>query len=300
MENHAGSLKASGLDFIEMKVYHLIYMLTAAVCFTITSLNDKYASAKLKLSGNEMTFLMALGTSFFMLFYLPFSNNFFTASWHSFATVLAMAFLKFVEIELSVRILREMSAFELKAWLGVSLFLSYTFDLIAGNESFGIHTVYKFAAIVITSVGLFLIAKSGSKTVRYRVILIPLLFYVIEKFSYGLLVNVTQTYISPTFSLFLAFVVLTAFLAPRVRIAKLLREKRKGTSIVFAAKIPNTIGLVCENLTAANSITDYSFIQPIILATLFAIQLIRRETTSKLSIVGGILCVLGIVLFQLI
>lgn len=143
-------------------------MLAAAACFTITSLNDKYASAKLKPSGNETTFLMALGTSFFMLFYLPFADRFFTVSWQSFAAVITMTFLKFVEIELSVRILREMSVFELKAWLGISLFLSYTLDLMTGNEPLEIQTAYKFAAIAVTSIGLFLIAKSENKTIHYK------------------------------------------------------------------------------------------------------------------------------------
>lgn len=276
----------------------MIYMLAAAACFTITSLNDKYASAKLKLSGNETTFLMALGTSFFMLFYLPFADRFFTMSWQSFAAILMMAFLKFVEIELSVRILREMSAFELKAWLGITLFLSYTLDLMTGNEPMGIQTAYKFAAIAVTSIGLFLIAKSENKTIHYKTILLPLIFYLAEKFCYGLVVNVSQTYISPTVSLFLAFIILTVLLAPRVQFVRLLKEKPKGTGLVLAAKIPNTVGLVCENLTAAASITNYSFIQPIILASLFVIQLIRREETSKLNLAGGVLCVLGIILFQ--
>ena len=40
--------------------------------------------------------------------------------------------------------------------------------------------------------------------------------------------------------------------------------------------------------------SSYTFIQPIILAALFVIQLIRREETSKLNLVGGILCVSGI------
>lgn len=279
-------------------MYGLIYMLTAAACYTITSLNDKYASAKLKLSGNETTFLMALGTAFFMLFYLPFADKFFTVSWQSFAVVLMMAFLKFMEIGLSVKILREMSAFELKAWLGITLFLSYTLDLIAGNETLGIHTVYKFAAIAVTSIGLILIARAENKTIDYKKILLPLIFYLAEKFCYGLVVNVSQAYISPTFSLFLAFIILTVCLAPRVHFVRLVKEKPKGTGLVLAAKIPNTVGLVCENLTAAQSITNYSFIQPIILAALFAIQLIRREETSKLNLAGGILCVLGIVLFQ--
>lgn len=276
----------------------MIYMLAAAACFTITSLNDKYASAKLKLSGDETTFLMALGTSFFMLFYLPFADRFFTASWQSAAVVIMMACLKFAEIELSVRILREMSAFDLKAWLGISLFVSYTFDLITGNEPLGINTVCKFAAIAVTSIGLFLIAKSENKTIHYKTILLPLICYLAEKFCYGLLVNVSQAYVSPTVSLFLAFIILTVFLAPRVQFVRLLKEKPRGTGIVLAAKIPNTVGLVCENLTAATSITNYSFIQPIILAALFVIQLIRREETSKLNLAGGILCVSGIVLFQ--
>lgn len=276
----------------------MIYMLAAAACFTITSLNDKYASAKLKLSGDETTFLMALGTSFFMLFYLPFANHFFTLSWQSAGIIVSMAFLKCAEIELSVKILREMSAFELKAWLGISLFLSYTLDLITGNEPLGMQTLYKFAAIAVTSVGLFLIAKSENKTIHYHIILLPLILYLAEKFCYGLLVNVSQAYISPTVSLFLAFIILTVFLAPRVQFIRLVHEKPRGTGLVLAAKIPNTVGLVCENLTAAQSITNYSFIQPIILASLFVIQLIRREATSRLSLAGGILCVAGIVLFQ--
>lgn len=275
-------------------------MILAAACYTITSLNDKYASATLKLSGNEITFLMAFGTSFFMLFYLPFANTFFTWCWQSIATIIMMAFLKFAEIELSVKILREMSAFELKAWLGLTLFFSYTFDLLAGNEAPGTQTIYKFAAIAITSIGLFFIAASKNKTIHYRIILLPLIFYLAEKFCYGLLVNVSQTYISPTLSLFLAFIVLTLFLAPRIQFAKLCKEKPKGTSLVLAAKMPNALGLICENLTAAISITNYSFIQPIILAALFVIQLIRREESSKLNLAGGLLCISGIILFQAI
>ena len=273
-------------------------MLAAAACYTLTSLNDKYASAKLKLSGNETTFLMALGTAFFMLFYLPFANPFFTLSWQTLAVILTMAFLKFAEIELSVQVLREMSAFDLKAWLGLTLFVSYAVDLLTGNESPGVETVWKFAAIAVTAIGLFLIVKAENRTIHYRAILLPLILYLGEKFCYGLVVNVSQAYISSTLSLFLALIILTVCLAPRVQFAKLLKEQPKGTAIVLAAKIPNTVGLVCENLTAATSITNYSFIQPVSLATLFAIQLIRRQVTSKRSLAGGVLCVCGIVLFQ--
>ncbi len=44
---------------------------------------------------------------------------------------------------------------------------------------------------------------------------------------------------------------------------------------------------------------NYSFIQPMILVALFVVQLIRREECTKLNIAGGVVCIAGIVGFQL-
>ncbi len=277
-------------------------MLLVVACYTICSLSDKYAVAKLKFDGNSLTFLMAAATSLLMLFYLPFDSRVFTLSWQAFASILLMATSKMLEFQLAAVILKEMSAFELKAWLGVTVFLSYGVDLISGVSALGLNTVWKFAFIALSAVGLFMIAKSGGKKIDYSAILLPLLGYLGVKFGYGLIVSIfcgDTCYISPTLSLFCALVLCAVILAPKVHPIKLFKEKTKGSLFVSVTKIPNVIGLVCENIVATQSMANYSFIQPMILVALFFIGLIRREECTKLNVIGGIICICGIIGFQL-
>ena len=53
----------------------MVLMLMVVLCYTICSLSDKYAVAKIKFNGNELTFLMAAATALFMTFTLPFVDN---------------------------------------------------------------------------------------------------------------------------------------------------------------------------------------------------------------------------------
>ncbi len=274
-------------------------MLLVVACYTACSLSDKYAVAKLKFDGNVLTFLMAAATSLFMLFYLPFDSCLFTLSWQSFTAVILMACSKWFEFQLAAVILQEMSAFELKAWLGLTVFLSYATDIISGAASLGINTAWKFGFIAVTAAGLFLIAKSGGKKIDYKRIAFPLCGYLLAKYGYGLIVNLTKSYISPTLSLFSALVLLAIILAFKVHPLQLFREKTKGALFVSLTKIPNVIGLVCENIVATQSMANYSFIQPMILVVLFFIGIIRREECTKLNIAGGIICIAGIIGFQL-
>ena len=112
--------------------------------------------------------------------------------------------------------------------------------------------------------------------------------------------NFTSGSISPTLSLFCALVILAVILAPFVHPIKLCRENTKGVLIVGLTKIPNVIGLILENIVAQQSMANYSFIQPMILVALFFIGVIRKEECTKLNIIGGIVCILGIVGFQTI
>ncbi len=277
-------------------------MLLVVACYTICSLSDKYAVAKLKFDGDSLTFVMAAATSLLMLFYLPFDSRIFILSWQSFASILLMAASKMLEFQLAALILKEMSAFELKAWLGVTVFLSYGVDLASGVSALGLNTVWKFCFIALTAAGLFMIAKSGGVKINYRAIILPLVGYLGVKFGYGLVVSLfcgDNCYISPTLSLFLALVLCAVVLAPKVHPVKLCREKPKGTLFVALTKIPNVIGLVCENIVATQSMANYSFIQPMILVVLFFIGLIRREECTKLNIIGGTVCIAGIIGFQL-
>ncbi|MBQ8932084.1 MAG: hypothetical protein IJ045_06600 [Ruminiclostridium sp.] len=274
----------------------MFLMLLVVVCYTICSLSDKYSVAKLKMEGNEFTFLMAAPTSILLLLMLPFSDTHFIMGWQSLLSIVLIALSKLLEFKLATVILREMSAFELKAWLGLTLFFSYATDIFIGTSTFNI---VKIIAIIITAVGLFMIAKSENGHINYRKIIIPLFFYLLAKYGYGIIITASKQYVSSYLALLLGLILLALILIPFAKPIKLFKTKFKGSMFVALTKIPNAIGLVLENMVIAISMTNYSFIQPMIMVTLFFIGIIRKESTKALNIAGGIICILGILGFQL-
>lgn len=88
-------------------------------------------------------------------------------------------------------------------------------------------------------------------------------------------------------------------LAPFVHPIRMIKDKPKGCAFVALTKIPNALGLVLENAVIATSMTNYSFIQPMIMVALFFIGLIRKESTKPLNIIGSIVCISGIAAFQI-
>ena len=275
-----------------------VMMIVVVACYTVCSLSDKYAVAKVGLDGNTLTWLMAAATSVFMLAYLPFDSRLFTPTVWSFAAIAALALLKYLEFALAAAVLKEMSAFELKAWLGLTVFASYITDLLRGAEALGAVTAVKFGCIAVTAAGLFAIARAGGEKIHYAKIVMPLVAYLASKYAYGLTVSLTQAYISPSYALFFALVILAVALLPAVHPITLFREKTKGALIVALTKIPNVIGLVLENAIAVQSMANYSFIQPMILVALFFIGIFRKEESSRLGVIGGIVCMAGILGFQ--
>ena len=112
----------------------VILMLAVTTCYTICSLNDKYAAAKANFSGDEFTFLMCSSMSVFLALSLPFQNLSFSMTWQSFLSILLVVVCKMLEFQMSARVLKQLSAFELKAWLGITLFASYFTDILFGSE----------------------------------------------------------------------------------------------------------------------------------------------------------------------
>ncbi len=271
-------------------------MLLVVVCYTICSLSDKYSIAKLKFDGNAFTFLMAAPTTVLLIFMLPFSDTHFVFGWQAITAIMLLALIKYLEFKMASYILDEMSAFELKAWLGLCLFASYAVDILSGINTFGL---LKLISIVVTAVGLFMIAKSEKGNINYKKIILPLIVYLVAKFGYGILISVSAPYISSYLTLLLGLAVLAIVLIPLAHPIKLFKTKFKGSMFVALTKIPNAIGLVLENMVIAISMTNYSFIQPMIMVTLFFIGIIRKESTKPLNIVGGIVCIIGILGFQL-
>ena len=273
----------------------VILMLAVTACYTICSLNDKYAAAKANLSGDEFTFLMCSSMSVFLAASLPFQNLSFSFTWQSFLAVLLVAMCKMLVFQMSARVLKQLSAFELKAWLGITLFASYFTDIFFGSEL----SVFKLICIFATAAGLVFIARSSKGGVNYKQIILPLVLYLVSKYGYGLVIRSFSPYASSTMQLLPAMVIISLIMLPRVHIRELIKNNRSGVVKVVLARIPNTLGMLLENAVISISLANYSFIQPMILVTLFVIGLIRREKRSRLNLIGSMICIVGIVAFQL-
>ena len=132
-------------------------MLLVVACYTVCGLSDKYSVAKLKFDGNSFTFLMALPTAVLLLPLMPFSDMHLQLCWQSVLAAVLIMVSKLLEFKMSALVLTEMSAFELKAWLGLCLFASYATDIITAVDTF---SWLRLLAIAVTAVGLFMIARS--------------------------------------------------------------------------------------------------------------------------------------------
>ena len=275
-------------------------MLGVVLLYTICSLNDKYAVSKAKYNGSQLTFLMAAGTVPFLLMTLPFSDRTLTANPLAILFVLLIALSKYLEFDMSAKILEQMSAFELKAWLGILLFVSYFTDIILTGEPL---SLIKLFFIALTSAGLILIAVSGRKQVDYKKIALPLILYLAARFLYGIVVKFADGIISTTLMLLFALIILAAVMAPRAKpfsIAKNSPEGKKGVLIVILCKIPNAFGLLGENAVTAQSLTNAAFISPMMLISIFIVGLFGKDTRpTGLNLVGSIVCIAGILGFQI-
>lgn len=272
-------------------------MLMVVLCYTICSLSDKYAVAKIKFNGNELTFLMAAATALFMTFTLPFVDTRVVWGIPAVVAILLLTASKMLEFQMSALILQDMSAFELKAWLGICLFMSYFTDILMKTQGF---SWLRLGFIAVTVVGLVLIAQSGRKKIRYGKIVLPLIVYLVAKYGYGFVIAAAEPYISSTMCLYFALILLALILLPMAHPVWIFREKRNGGLFVVLTKIPNVAGLLGENAVIAVSLANYSFIQPMILVVLFFWGIARKEEEHDLlSVLGGIVCIIGIVGFQL-
>lgn len=271
-------------------------MLAVTACYTISSLSDKYAVSEAKFTGDEFTFLMCSSMSVFLAVTLPFQAIEFTVTWQSFAAILLIALCKLLEFQMSALVLKQLSAFELKAWLGVTLFVSYATDIFFGADI----QILKILCIIITAVGLIFIARSGREgKIEYKKIIIPLILYLAAKYGYGLVIKAFTPYISPALQLLPALAIIAIVMLFRIKPSEILKKNKQGAVKVILARIPNTAGMLLENAVIAISLSNYSFIQPMILVTLFLIGLIRRERHSGLNLIGSIVSVAGVVLFQI-
>lgn len=270
-------------------------ILTVVLCYTITSTNDKFAVSKAKIDSINFTFLMAFSTVFFMTLAIPFTDSRITMSWQTVAIILICAVIKMTEFLSISKVLLELSAFELKAWLGLTIFISYATDIKLKQTSF--HFL-QLLFISITVLGLFLIAKGNNGKINYKAIVIPLILFLSAKYSYGLIIKVSSDYMSSYMTIYFAMLLVGIALLFKARPLDIIKNNRKATLSVFLVRIPNVVGIIAENAVIAMSLTDYSFIQPMLLVTLFCLDIIRNKGGRKLNIIGGCVCIVGIIGFK--
>ncbi len=279
----------------------MLLMLAVVGLYTITSLNDKYAVSKAKYNGSQLTFFMAAGTVLFLLPLLPFADTTITANWLAPVFVLLIALSKYLEFDMSAKILEYMSAFELKAWVGILLFVSYFTDVIIYSQTI---SIVKLLFIALTMAGLVMIAVSGREKVNYKKIALPMVLYLAARFIYGFVMNAAEGIISSTMTLLFALIVLALVMLPSAKpwtVAKNSPEGMKGVIIVLLCKLPNALGLLGENAVAAESLTNFAFIPPMILIVIFIVGLFSKSTRpTGLNLVGSIVCIIGILGFQVV
>lgn len=296
----------------------LIFLLINVASYTICTLNDKKTVSRGGLSGSEFTFFISASTAVFMLPCLPFLHLRAALCPQTFGISALLVANKLCEFYTAAVCLSVLSAFEVKAWLGLAMFFSYGADCAVFGEA---PSAAKLACLPFALAGLALIASgsgNGRKLTRGELLrLIPAMaLYIFAKFSYGLIMRAGEPYLSKNTGLFISMLALTAIMAaaifPKRAEGGLLKRLyfanerpcdyavfKKMLLIVFLTRLPNIAGLLAENALIGMSLTLYSFVQPLILVTLFFITIAKRERFTAKNLLGSLMCVGAIAMFQI-
>lgn len=109
----------------------VLVMLTVA-CYTISSLGDKHISSKLNCNPAEFAFIVSFATAVWIGVTILFSGWGFEADPKNILILCFLVCWKIMEFYTSAVLLKTISAYELKAWLGLNIAGSYICNLFRG------------------------------------------------------------------------------------------------------------------------------------------------------------------------
>lgn len=270
-------------------------MLCVVACYTFCSYSDKFFISKARLSSNTFTFFLSFSMLIFMGIYLP-HDFYFISTLETYILLGLFTICKILEFKLTAFTLTELSAFELKAWLGLGVFISYFYDVMFNGTEFNILSLM---LICMTVLGLFLIANDNSKKINYKKISLGLVGVVFAKSGYGIVIHRLKYTCSSTLAMCIAFALICLGMLFFYNPVKEFKKNPNAIAKLSAVRIVNTIGSLIENYVAQLSVISYSLIQPLILIVMFAINIIKREKTSPKGILGGLICITGIIFLQI-
>ena len=193
-----------------------------------------------------------------------------------------------MEFYTSAILLKTVSAYELKAWLGINIVSSYVCNVFRKIYQFDFRILI-FSVMLV--VGIALIVRGQKQAAVGRMILLGIL-YITAKFCYGMMLGMMSGGCKPTSVLFIVMI-LTAFAQlPRINIHAIVTKK--GAGIAAATRIPNAAGLICEAVVAAENVFLYAMVQPIQLAILFIVSLVKKEPMSRKKLAGSVICLVSV------
>lgn len=268
-------------------------MLTAA-CYTVSSIEDKRITSKLKCTPAEFAFIVSSATMARIGAAMPFIGWGFVFSMHNCLILLALAAAKIIEFYTSAILLKTVSAYELKAWLGINIVCSYYYNAINGVYAWN-PWVILFSILLFIGIAMIVSGQNVSrKERRYSRWVLCLLFllFIGSKFLYGLMFGLMTHGCEATSVLFIVML-LTAF----IQLSKIqIRDVtgRKGITGAVVSRIPNAAGLILEVFVAMQDVFLYAMIQPVQLAVLFLFSIVKKEPMGGRKLAGSILCLLSV------
>lgn len=131
----------------------MIWAVLTITFYSITAYGDKYISAKLKCTPEEYTFLVSLVTVFWLVLCLPFTGWQLGINRYSIFFLACLVIWKALEFYTTAVLLKHMEPYELKAWLGINVILSYGINLWEGKSSLQV-SILLSALCLLTGIGL--------------------------------------------------------------------------------------------------------------------------------------------------
>lgn len=189
-------------------------------------------------------------------------------------------------------LLKTSSAYELKAWLGINIVLSYFVNVTRGIETLE-------AGVLVFSLVLFLgiyMIVSAEKWSRKSIILC--LLYILSKLLYGLMPGMLSAKCNTTSALFIVMLVIAIVNIPMISPKEIVRKE--GLKEAVMTRIPNAIGLMTEVIAAKQNVFFYTMVQPAQLTLLFVVSIIKKEIMSQKKKYGSILCIIAVIMITVL
>lgn len=269
-------------------------VLLTVVCYTISSLGDKYISSRLKCSPAEFAFIVSFATMVWIGITFPITGWGFPFNMRNGLILLSLAVWKVMEFYTSALLLKTVSAYELKAWLGINIVCSYHFNVMQGVYR---ADVWVALCSVILLMGIVMIMKGRDESRRteegsFGKLCLLFLLFILSKFLYGLMLGQMTQGCRTTSVLFIVMLVTALLQLPRIQVRELMG--RKGMGGAALTRLPNAAGLILEAMIAMENIFLYAMIQPIQLALLFVASIGKREPMGRMKLAGSLLCILSV------